>query len=157
SLTVAGWRAAHLLFALVGGFVALLVLAFLREPARTERTALDGERLSLWRTLGAALRVRTFWSLGVIFSLQMGVVAAVQYWLPRYLHERFGLKLQDAGFEATIWVQSATVAGLFGGGWLADRLAQRLIPGRTLVQAAGLALAASGLLFLAAQPGLEAL
>src|SRR5207249_1853060 len=38
-LTVAGWRAAHLLFALVGGFVALLVLAFLREPARTERTA----------------------------------------------------------------------------------------------------------------------
>src|SRR5439155_4871735 len=49
-LTVAGWRAAHLLFALVGGFVALLVLAFLREPARTGRTPLDGERLSLGRT-----------------------------------------------------------------------------------------------------------
>src|SRR5262249_34009321 len=37
-LSVAGWRAAHLLFALVGGFVALLVLALLREPARTEQT-----------------------------------------------------------------------------------------------------------------------
>src|SRR5262245_28833628 len=156
-LTVAGWRAAHLLFALVGGFVALLVLALLREPARTERTALDPERPSLGRTLGLALSVRTFWSLGVIFALQMGVVAAVQYWLPRYLHERFGLNLQEAGFQATVWVQSATLAGLFGGGWLADRLARRLIPGRTLVQAAGLVLAATGLVLLAADPDLGTL
>jgi sugar phosphate permease len=156
-LTVAGWRAAHLLFALGGGLVALLVLALLREPARTERAPLDGERLSLGRALGLALRVRTFWCLAVAFALQVGVVTGVQYWLPRYLHERFGLNLQEAGFEATVWVQSATLAGLFGGGWLADRLARRVIQGRTLVQTAGLAVAASGLVVLAAEPGLGAL
>jgi sugar phosphate permease len=156
-LTVAGWRAAHLLFALVGGLAVLLVLAFLREPARTERGPAGGERLSLGRTLAAALSVPTFWSLGVVFSLQYGVVLGAQYWLPRYLHERFGLSLEEAGFQATIWVQSATLAGLFGGGWLADRLARTLIPGRTLVQSAGLALTACALLALAGRPGLAAL
>jgi len=156
-LTVAGWRAAHLLFALAGALVALLVLALLREPARTERAPGDAERLSLGQTLGAALRIPTFWSLAVIFGLQMGVVTGVQYWLPRYLHDRFGLSLQDAGLQATVWVQSATLAGLFGGGWLADRLARRLVPGRTLVQSVGLALAAAGLLLLAARPELRAL
>src|SRR5262245_47918997 len=128
-LVVAGWRSAHLLFALVGGFVALLVLALLREPVRTGRTPLDRERLSLGQTLALALRVPTFWSLGVIFSLQWGAVGGVQFWLPRYLHDRFGLNLQDAGQQATIWVQSATLAGLFGGGWLADRLARRFVSG----------------------------
>jgi sugar phosphate permease len=155
-LTLAGWRSAHLLFALVGGFVALLVLAFLREPVRTERDP-HAERLSLRQTLAATLRVPTFWSLGVIFGLQVGVVTMMQYWLPRYLYVRFGLTLQEAGFQGTIWIQSATLAGLFGGGWLADRLARRLIPGRTLVQFAGLTLAATALLCLAAAPALNVL
>jgi sugar phosphate permease len=156
-LTIAGWRAAHLLFALVGGLVALMVLALLREPARTERGPLEVGRVSIGQALAAVLRVRTFWSLAVIFAMQMGVVASVQYWLPRYFHDRFGLSLQDAGLAATVWTQSATLAGLFGGGWLADRLARRLVPGRTLVQTAGIAVAGLGLLLLAARPGLAAL
>ena len=43
-----------------------------------------------------------------------------QFWLPRYLGDRFGLSLEEAGWQATAWVQAATVVGLFLGGKLGD-------------------------------------
>jgi sugar phosphate permease len=150
-----GWRVAMLLFALVGAICALLVLGLLREPVRTEAKAGQSQRLTLGAALRLVLQVPTFWSLGAIFALQLGVVAAIQFWLPRLLRERFHLSLEDSGWLATIWVQSATIAGLFAGGWLADRLAQRWKAGRTMVQMTGLALVAPAVVLVGRGTDLE--
>jgi MFS family permease len=42
-------------------------------------------------------------------------------WLPNFLHERFSLDLSEAAFNATVFLQGATLAGLLLGGILADR------------------------------------
>lgn len=62
-------------------------------------------------------------------------------WLPLYLYEQFHMSLAAAGFEATFWLQAASYAGAFLGGYLADRSTARLSDSRLLVQMAGLALA----------------
>jgi MFS family permease len=63
-------------------------------------------------------------------------------WLPLYLYERFGMRLEDAGFAATFYLQAGSLAGVALGGWLGDRRATAGTRGRWGLQAAGLALAA---------------
>ena len=84
------------------------------------------------------IRVRTYQAIAFVFVSTGVVIGAVQYWLPRYLTDHFGLSLADAGLQATVWIQSATVLGLFFGGKWADRWASRSQAGRTQVQLVGL-------------------
>lgn len=74
-----------------------------------------------------------------IFSVSGWLVAA---WMPAFLYEKFGMTLAEAGFNATFYVQGASVLGILIGGPLGDRWRARR------VQALGLAIAAP-FLFLA--------
>lgn len=140
TLTVAGWRLALLLFGGLGGLGALLFLLLFHEPPRAERDAGGGQSLPFLAALLAVLRVRTFLALLGAFVLTTTAVLAIQLWLPGYLAQRFALRLEEAAFQGTAWIQGGTVAGLLVGGRLADRLARRHQGGRTLVQVVGLAL-----------------
>lgn len=147
---VAGWRMSHLVFGAVGAVVCAILLLLFREPARTERVAtaeLGPSGANLSATLRATLRVRTYLVIAFVFTLMNALIGAVQYWLPRFLHDQFDLLLKDAGREATLWIQMGTVAGLFYGGWCGDRWARRFITGRTLVQLIGLSALVPALLF----------
>jgi sugar phosphate permease len=151
SVRVAGWRMAMVQFALLGGAAALLLALLFRDPGRTERmegVGLGETGAPLGATVAAVLRVRTFWAIGAVFLFLGMVQSATQFWLARYLHDRFELSLQDAGLQATFWIQPASVVGLLGGGVLGDRLSKRWIAGPTLVQAIGLAGAAPSVLAL---------
>ena len=68
-------------------------------------------------------------------------------WMPSYLSRFFGMNLTLSGFNATAWLQAASIIGVVVGGWLADRWACRRRGGRALVQALGL-LAGTPLVFL---------
>ena len=46
-------------------------------------------------------------------------------WLPAFLHDKFRLNQADAAFNATVFLQTATFAGVIGGGMLADALYHR--------------------------------
>ncbi len=140
-LEVAGWRMSFFLFAAVGGVVALVLLIFFREPRRTDRgdEVDDGKtEMGRWQAVGSVLRIPTYRAIAFVFVSTGVVISAVQYWLPRYLTDHFGLSLADAGLQATIWIQSATVLGLFCGGKWADNWAVRSQTGRTIVQLIGL-------------------
>ena len=139
-LEVAGWRMSFFLFAAVGGVVALVLLLLFKEPRRTDRGDGDDAESGVghWQAVSSVIRVRTYQAIAFVFVSTGVVIGAVQYWLPRYLTDHFGLSLADAGLQATVWIQSATVLGLsFGGKW-ADRWASRSQAGRTQVQLVGL-------------------
>jgi sugar phosphate permease len=59
-------------------------------------------------------------------------------WLPNFLHEKFSLNLTDAAFNATIFLQGATLVGMVTGGLLADILYQRTKAARLWLLAASL-------------------
>ena len=145
---VAGWRMAMFIFAIAGALVALALFLWLREPPRSERLAeggLGAAGAPLSRTILTILRVPTFWAIGGTFLLTAIVILAIQFWSQRYLHDRFGLNLEEAGLQATIWIQGGTICGLFCGGRLGDLSARRWVSGRTAVQLAGLFVAAPAL------------
>ncbi len=63
-------------------------------------------------------------------------------WLPTFFYEKFSLSLAEAGFTATVYLQSATSVGLLSGGALADWLYLRTKATRFWIISAGLFLTA---------------
>ena len=66
--------------------------------------------------MGSVLRIPTYRLIATVFVVAGMIIASVQYWLPRYLTDQFGLSLAQSGLKATIWIQSATAVGLLLGG-----------------------------------------
>lgn len=160
AVEVTGWRMAMFAFAGVGLAAAVLFWLLFREPPRTERVAgagLGTQGGALQRTLLSVLAVPTYWAIAAVFVLTAAVILAVQLWLPRYLHDRFEITLKQAGFQATVWVQFATIAGLLVGGWLGDYWSRLRIPGRTHAQMIGVCLMGPALLGMGLLPTLESI
>ena len=67
-----------------------------------------------------SLRIVTLFAACSTFGLFL-----VYTWLPTFLYDKFSLGLARAGFEASIYPQIGTLAGLIAGGALADRLYTR--------------------------------
>jgi sugar phosphate permease len=141
-LILAGWRMSFLAFAALGIFVTLVFALLFREPPRMERLpdrGLGTGRVTLSTALSTVLGVPTYLMIAAMFILTSALFNALQFWLPTLLQERFDVSLEKAGFLATVWIQSATVAGLFVGGWLGDFGARHRVAGRSLVQLIGMA------------------
>jgi sugar phosphate permease len=60
-------------------------------------------------------------------------------WMPSYLYRNFGMNLSMAGWNATAYLQTASVLGVLTGGVLADWLSRRGGGARALTQSIGLA------------------
>jgi MFS family permease len=65
------------------------------------------------------------------------VAVVLLSWMPKFLHDRFGMSLAMSGLTATVFVQLASMVGAPLGGWMADMLRRRTPRGRPLVQALG--------------------
>jgi MFS family permease len=59
-------------------------------------------------------------------------------WMPSYLNRKFSMTLSMAGWNATAYLQTASVAGVLSGGVLADWLSKRQRGARALTQSLGL-------------------
>jgi MFS family permease len=142
-----GWRLGFYLFGGLGlGLAAILVL-YLREPLRG---AADGlfpkQRWDVVPGIVEVLRIPMVLVLTLVFIGANFVALVFLIWMPSYLSRQFGMSLSLSGFNATIWLQAASVAGVLSGGWLADRWVRRQRGGRALVQAVAL-LAGTPLVF----------
>jgi len=138
-----GWRPMFAWFGLLGVGLALVLWALLREPPRGEaddetgKTPRAGE--PILQVLRALLANRLVRMLILAFMGANFVAMVFLSWMPSYLHRVFAMKLSLAGWNATAYLQGASVAGVLTGGVMADRLSRRRPGARALTQAIGLA------------------
>ena len=78
----------------------------------------------------------------VVFPAFLFGLWMIYSWLPSFLFEKFELKLADAAFTATVFLQTATLVGLLCGGILADKLYAKTKAARLYLMTASLLLCA---------------
>ncbi|MDQ6701456.1 MAG: MFS transporter [Acidobacteriota bacterium] len=129
-----GWRCGFYVFGSGGILLGLLLLWLLDEPEERE-----GQTRFDIRDAGRAIFGNPMAL--VLMSVFIGanfVAMIFLTWLPSYLNRTFHMGLAMAGFNATAYLQIASVAGVLTGGVLADRLVRRRPGGRVMTQAIGL-------------------
>jgi sugar phosphate permease len=124
------WRGAFFCLGGIGILYAVPYFLFLRnlhEPARTD--AAKSARIG--SGVAALAAVPTFRVLCFAFPVFVFGLWMLYSWMPAYIQEKFDLSLAEAGFNASFYLQIGSLAGLFLGGYLADRLT-RLTPAARL-------------------------
>jgi len=117
------WRGAFFVLGAVGLAFALPYFVFLRgfnEETQVETRASDGPN-----ALFGLARTPTYCLLCIIFPVFVFGLWLLYGWLPNFLHEKFSLNLADSAFNATVFLQGATLVGMLTGGVLADKLYHR--------------------------------
>jgi len=142
------WREAFFVLGGIGLLYAVPYFLFLRgvDTQAGVETRPAGGRLAA----AALVRVPTFLLLCTVFPAFVFGLWLIYSWLPNFLHEKFALGLADAAFTATAYLQGATLLGMLGGGWLADRCNRRIAGARLWLLVASLLLCAPCLHFLGA-------
>ncbi len=134
-----GWRWSFIIFGGLGCLYGLAVHRLLREPQRgaAEDTPAPDEKLSWGATLRLIWTTPTAVCLMAAFLFANFVAMVLLSWMPKFLYDKFSLNLAAAGLTATLFAQLASMAGAATGGWMADALRRRTVPGRLWVQALG--------------------
>ena len=153
-----GWRASFLYFGVLGIVLGGLLWIFVQEPKRTkdDETILaeSADEVQVLPGSGGSKSKPSFLSgvrdvlsrriVLVLIAVFMGanfVAVVFLTWMPTFLFNKFGMSLAMAGLNGTVFLQLASVAGVLGGGLLADAAIKRpgwQRSGRLLTQAAGL-------------------
>ena len=114
------WRAAFIAMGVAGILLAPVMLYFVRDRSRPSAEAADAR--ALFRTFPTVAAKPTFWLMALASSSSSLAGYGLALWTPSVLERSFGLSLIDRGqFLAAIFLIGGT-AGVFAGGWLADRL-----------------------------------
>jgi MFS family permease len=134
------WRAAFYSLGLVGIVYAIPYLTFLRNTS--EEAEVETRKAGGALAIAALVRVPSYRVLCLVFPAFTFVLWLLYTWLPNFFYEKFSLTLADAGFTATVYLQSATFVGLLLGGGVADWLYSRTKAARFWLVCGGLFLAA---------------
>jgi MFS family permease len=133
-----GWRRAFDAAGVVGVLYAAPLLYWLGKhhpPAAAHRHEL---RPSPIRAIRELITTPSFILLVLCFTLPALAGWIVKDWMPAILKTQFNIGQGKAGVSATLFVNLASLAGAFAGGWLADRWMGRTIRGRIYVSAIGM-------------------
>lgn len=129
------WRTAFVVIGLTGFPVALLIRAFVPEGARAV-PADKAPPLSFSATIALLARKPSFWLLAFGAASASICGYGFAFWLARYFHDFLGLSLTGIGTFYGSIVLVGGMVGIYGGGWIADRLIDRrgvganaLVPG----------------------------
>ncbi|HWR54854.1 MAG TPA: MFS transporter [Bryobacteraceae bacterium] len=135
-----GWRSGFYLFGSLGVVLGLVLMLFLREPARGQAEAEAPAAFSggLRESLAGVFESRMSPVLIAVFVGANFVASIFLTWMPSFLYRKFGMSLAMAGLNATAYLQIASVLGVISGGVLADRLIRKHRGGRMMTQAIGL-------------------
>ncbi len=140
-----GWRWSFLVFGALGILLGFVLARWLHEAPRgaADRSELGVTeagrpvRIPLREFLRTLGRTPSALLLLGAFLCANFVAVVLLSWMPKFLHDRFGMSLAMAGLTATVFVQLASMVGAPLGGWMADTLRRRTPRGRPLVQALG--------------------
>ena len=133
------WRVAFFILGAVGVAYALPYFAFLRRVEEPEPETSNASPVFALRSL---MQVPTFLLQCVVFPVFVFGLWLLYGWLPTFLHDKFSLNQADAAFNATVFLQTATFAGIISGGVLADFLYRHTKAARFWLLVAGLMLSA---------------
>lgn len=136
-----GWQSSFYLFGSAGILLGIALLRFLKEPEETVAPGAPPVDFSL-RSIARDLFAKPMPVVLMIAFIGANFVSVVFLtWLPYYLNQYFHMSLSKSGWNATAYLQVASVTGVIAGGFFGDVLVKRYRGGRMLVQAAGLFIA----------------
>ena len=116
------WRAAFIVMGIAGIALAPVMLLVVRDKPRPGGPAEPAPRLL--STFPMVARKPSFWLMATAASCSSLAGYGLALWTPTVLERSFHLDIVDRGqFLAAIFLIGGT-AGVFAGGWLADRLGQ---------------------------------
>ena len=130
------WRAAFFVVGLGGLALAPLFRIVVHEPIRATKApppAAGG--------IGTLLRKPSFWLISLAASASSVCGYGVAFWLPSFFERSLGMGLVDRSLFLGAITLIGGVAGVWGGGWLADRLGAGRKAAYLLVPAAAFLLA----------------
>jgi len=134
------WRLAFYSLGLAGILYCFPYFRFLSrfsEEAHVE-TKKSGSVLAVT----ALAKIPTYLVLCFVSSVFNLTLWLLYTWLPDFLYEKFSLSLADAGYTATVYLQTASLVGMLAGATVADHLYRRMKSARFLLIATGLLLGA---------------
>jgi predicted MFS family arabinose efflux permease len=134
------WRTAFYALGWFGVAYAFPYLSFLKRVHEDNQA--ETIKSSGGLSIATLARVPTYRFLCVVFPIFSFVLWLLYTWLPNFFYEKFSLNLAQAGFVATVYLQSATLVGLLLGGTLADWLYSRTKAARLWVICAGFLISA---------------
>jgi predicted MFS family arabinose efflux permease len=117
-----GWRTAFVVVGAPGLALALVVLAFVREPQREVEAV---QRASTRETLRAILALRSFRHMALGAAAMSIAGYGLTVWSATFLQRVHGLSTAEAGQRLGPILGLSGACGALLGGWLADRLAAR--------------------------------
>ncbi|WP_126173564.1 spinster family MFS transporter [Altericroceibacterium xinjiangense] len=119
------WRLAFFVVGLGGLLVAPLFKLLVRDRPRAAVGDTPSERPSFGETARLLAGKRAFWllSFGAASSSMIGY--GIAFWLPSLLQRSFGFDLIQASQFYGALLLLGGIAGVLGGGWVADRLGGR--------------------------------
>jgi MFS family permease len=138
-----GWRGAFLGLAIPGILVAIALPFLVREPQRGGLDEDKGEAggAPLLASIGLFLKSASLVlvTLGCAFSAVVGY--SLQSWSPAFLMRVQGATLADVGAVYSPLIAVSVAAGIFGSGWVVDKLGAKSLRAYPLVPAAAFVLA----------------
>lgn len=174
-----GWRMTFALFGLIGVAYAIVLILFLKDPAKApadtalarkpskpeEKTVLinvdndeqvikaAASKLSTGAVLSSLLSGRPMWMLLAVVAFAGAGNWFLLTWYPTLLQDKYQLSSAEAGPAATLWSSVAKYVAVLGGAILADMWYKRNARARALVP--GITFTISGpLVLLALLPGI---
>jgi predicted MFS family arabinose efflux permease len=116
-----GWRTAFVVMGLIGIVLAPLLKYLVRDlPRQAPAAAAE----SLWKAFPIVARKPTFWLMAFAASMSSLCGYGLALWTPSVMVRSFGLDIVSAGNFLASLLLIGGCAGVFAGGWLADRLGQ---------------------------------
>ena len=116
------WRGAFFTLGTVGLIFAFPYFIFLR--GLNEQSQVETRTSAGLTTLSRLPKTPTYCLLCIVFPVFVFGLWLLYGWLPNFLHEKFSLSLAGAAYNATVFLQGATLVGMLVGGMLADILYQ---------------------------------
>ena len=117
------WRAAFLVMGVAGIILAPFMLWLVRDPKRAIPDA-HVVKPKLSATFAIIAAKPAFWLMALAASCSSLAGYGLSAWVPSLMMRSFGLSLTQTGqYLASLYLIGGT-AGVFAGGWFADRLGQ---------------------------------
>lgn len=134
------WRAPFFIAAVPGLLLAVFMF-FIREPARGAAETVPVSQEPIDRPLRRVLMIPTFgWLVLAGLTFNFASYACNSFMVPM-LQRYFLLPLQEAAVSTGVIVGLTGLVGLTVGGWMADKIHQRVANGRLLFAAASMLVA----------------
>jgi MFS family permease len=112
-----GWRSAFLVMGVAGLILAPILRYYVRDVPKTKPSAAP-----IAEVFPLLARKPSFWLLAFASSSSSLIGYALALWTPAVIMRSFGLELVPTGQFLSSLLLIGGTAGVFAGGWLADRL-----------------------------------